>query len=148
MICVNVLATACNPDSKVVTTYTLSHVTVYDIVSISSYLISWYILASFLMLSLSKSAERPEPAPSLRPGEESPKPGNHLICIIYIYIIYIYINIFIPYGRGVCRWVWGIGVAGGVGRGDDHVHWTCQHGWCYARSWVGVGWGQVSSYRA
>ena len=28
---------------------------------------------------------------------------------------------------------------GGVGWGDDHVPWTCQHGWCYARCWVGWG---------
>ena len=69
------------------------------------------------MLSLSKSAECPEPAPSLRPGEESPKPGNHLICIIYIYIYisYIYIYKWKLNGRGVCRWVWGIPPApGGV----------------------------------
>ena len=31
-------------------------------------------------------------------------------------------------------------VRGGVGWGDDHVPWTCRHGWCYARSW---GWGGV-----
>ncbi len=55
------------------------------------------------MLSLSKSTECPEPGPSLRPGEESPKPGNHCIYIyihlyireyIYIYVKYIYICIF------------------------------------------------------
>lgn len=33
------------------------------------------------------------------------------------------------------------GVWGGVA-GDDHVSWTCQHGRCYARSWV--GWGGVN----
>ena len=27
-----------------------------------------------------------------------------------------------------------------VGWGDNHVPWTCRHGWCYARSW---GWGGV-----